>query len=193
MVNLILVILTGLIFISPSANYRDIHHNIIRTESDSIVKMQVELNVPDADLNELKIIGDSVEIPPFDIEVVLSKEAEAKLKKDKETVIVRADFSGVPIENLPKKYQDQLDEMGELFLLSHSIELTDSRLAEFRKMRFSKQLYDVLKNKDISVFVFVYSGRISTDSNLLDCEVLQDSMHKIGGKRFTLRGKLIND
>jgi len=191
MVNLILVILTGLIFTFSSADYRDIHHNIIRT--DSIVKMQVELNVPDADLNELKIIGDSVEIPAFEIEVVLSKKAEAKLKKDKETVIVRADFSGVPIENLPKKYQDQLDEMGELFLLSHSIELTDSRLAEFKEMRFSKQLYDVLKNKDISVFVFVYSGRISIDSNLLDCEVLQDSIHKIGGKRFTLRGTLIND
>jgi hypothetical protein len=140
----------------------------------------------------LKIIGDSVEIPFFEIELTLSKKAEEKLKADKESVIVSASFEGFlnGSEDIPEKYQDYI-EFGKLFLVSHEIELNNERLARFEKIKFPKELYDLLENKDIELLINVFSGRKSSIYNLLDCDILQDSMSNIKGKRFKIKGKLI--
>ncbi|MDD2636775.1 MAG: hypothetical protein PHW82_14885 [Bacteroidales bacterium] len=144
------------------------------------------------DTHYLITTGDSVEIPSFEIELKLSKKAETKLKNDNESVIVMAFFTGEPIENIPDKYKHKV-EMGELWLLSYPIELTDKRIAKFENLKFHKDLYDLLKNKDIRLLINVYSGRKSTDVNILDCEILQDNMSNINGKQFTINGKLISN
>ena len=190
--NLILIILTGLIFGCTSATNKNTKENSIQTKNDSTDKKQVDINTHDLDSNYLKIVGDSVEIPSFEIELKLSEKAEGKLKIDNESVIVMAYFSGEPIENIPDKYIDNV-EMDELFLLAYPIDLTDKRLAKFENLKFSKELYDLLANKDIRLLINVYSGRKSTDLNLLDCEILQDNMSNIIGKRFAISGKLISN
>lgn len=142
-------------------------------------------------LDYLKIVGDSVEIPFFEIELNLSKKAEEKLKTDNETVIVMAYFDGVVNpDNVPKKYKDKIFA-NKLHLLSYPIELADKRFARFENVKFSKDLYDLLEDKDIMLLINVFSGRKSTGDNLLDVDILQDYMSEIKGKKFTLKGKLI--
>jgi len=183
-------VLIGLLISCNESTQKNNSDSLAQTQIDSISKEKPKLIEQKQVLDYLKIIGDSVEIPSFDIELKLSQKAEKKLKNDNESVIVMAYFSGDPIENIPNKYVDNV-EMGELFLLSYPIELTDKRLAKFENIKFSLELYNLLANKDIRLLINVYSGRKSTNINLLDCGILQDSMSKIKGKRFTIKGKLI--
>ena len=181
--NLILIILTGILFGCNSANSKE-------TKENSTDKNQVEISTSDLDLKSLKIVGDSVLIPSFEIEILLNEKAEAKLKKENESVIVMAYFNGDPIEEIPEKYMDKV-EMDGLLLLASSIELTDKRIATFENLKFSKELYDLLANKEIQLLINVYSGRKSSDLNLLQCEILQDSLSNVIGKKITLKGELI--
>ncbi len=48
------------------------------------------------DTNYFKFIGDSVEIPSFKIKIKLNAQAEQKLKTDKESIIAKAIFHGIP-------------------------------------------------------------------------------------------------
>lgn len=82
---------------------------------------------------------------------------------------------------------------GEFAIGSREKELRSERVAKFEGIRFSKILYDSLVPKSMVVLINVYSGRRSTDVNLLDCGILQDSIHLVAGKRSLLKGKLIGE
>ncbi|NOR88113.1 MAG: hypothetical protein GQ527_10925, partial [Bacteroidales bacterium] len=124
---LILIILTGLIISCNSPTRKNNQENSNQTINDSINNKQAELNKPESDIDYLKVVGDSIIIPAFEIEVLLNEKAEEKLKLDKETVVVKAIFYGDPIENLPNKYHND-EVIGGVVLLSYPIELTDIRL-----------------------------------------------------------------
>jgi hypothetical protein len=142
----------------------------------------------------LKTNGDLVEIPSFEIELELSEKAEKKLTQDKESVIVAAYFTSRldDIAKIPEKYKDRL-VFDEMKLLTHTIELTDTRLAKFENLEFPKDLYDLLDDKDIDVLINVVSGKSSTKGNILDCAILSGHVSKIEGERFTLNGGLIGE
>ena len=161
-------------------------------KKNSIDKSAIELS-DSINTEYLKIVGDSVEIPYFEIELKLSDKAEKKLKTDNESIIVMAYFTYFQEDKIyPEKYKDNVDYSGELMLLSYPIELTDKRLAIFENVKFSKDLYDLFgENKDIDLLINVFSGRKSCEDNILDCTILQNPMSKIKGKRFTIEGKLI--
>ena len=139
--------------------------------------------------NYLKTDGDSLVIPSFDIEVSLSAKANAKLTNDKETVVVTAWFSGQPKDTTSKEYA----ESGEMFIQSARAELSNSRIAKFEGIKFSKASYDSLAGKDISVLINIFSGRRSTQDNLLDCAILAEKMSAVKGRKFILAGKLIGE
>ncbi len=139
------------------------------------------------DLGFLQIEGDSVLIPDFEIEVRLSPNAEKKLKDDKETVIVSAMFSGIPKDTTSEDYQ------GQIGIKNYNIELTGQRIGQFTKIKFHRSILDKLADNDIYLLINVYSGRRSTENNLLDCEILEDKMSVIKGKKFILKGKLIGE
>ena len=150
-----------------------------------IVKKDTSLNK----IGYYKIDGDSLIIPSFDIEVCLTQKANKKLKDAKETIIVSAYFIGQPKDTTSKEYL----ESGEMGIGSSERELSDSRITKFENIKFSKALYDSLADKDIQLLINIYSGRKSTDVNLLDCDILQDKMSNIKGKRFKIKGKLIGE
>ena len=137
----------------------------------------------------LKLNGDSVIIPSFEIEVSLSKKANEKLKTDKETIIVAAYFSGLPKDTTSKEYL----KTGEFNITSSERELTDGRIAKFEGIKFSRALYDSLADKNIELLINIYSGRRSTKDNLLDCDIFYDKMSNIKGKKITVKGKLIGE
>ena len=137
-----------------------------------------------------KIAGDSLVIPPFEIEVSLSQKANERLKKGKESIIVWAYFFGKPKDTTLKEYL----KSGGISLASTQIELTgDERVAKIENVKFSKSLYDSLADKDIQVLINVYSGRRSSPDNLLDCDLLEQKMSLVRDKKFTLKGKLIGE
>ncbi|MEP7255396.1 MAG: hypothetical protein ABI666_06445 [Ferruginibacter sp.] len=137
--------------------------------------------------SDIKFVGDSVEIAPFEIEVSLSDKAEEKLRKSKETIIVAAYFSGMPKDTT----LTSLTENGEWGLGSRELELHSERSAKFEQIRFSRSLYDSVAPKSMNVLINIFSGRRSTNVNLLSCDILQDSISAVGGKKFLLKGKLI--
>jgi hypothetical protein len=137
--------------------------------------------------NYYTFINDSVEIPPFEVELSLSQKAEAKLKEGKETIIVRAFFTGQPKDTSLREFQKH----GEIFITSSEKELFEARLAKFSGVRFSKKEYNSLSNKNISVTINVFSGRKFYQDNLLDIPAVFDSTSNIKGRKFLLQGKLI--
>jgi hypothetical protein len=145
-------------------------------------------------IDYLIINDESVIIPSFEIEIELSKTAEEKLFNDNESVIIAAYFTSQlnDIEKISKKYEDRLIR-NDIRILTYTIELTDTRLARFENLEFPKDLYDLLDNKDIHVLINVFSGRRSTNINLLYCAILSGPISKVREQKFILNGGLIEE
>ena len=95
-------------------------------KKDSIPEFKKEESKLVAVTDYFKVVGDSAEIPSFEIQVDLSEKAEKKLKNKKESIIVAAYFSGIPKDTT--KYMED----GEYAVGTHNIELTVSRTAKFQ-------------------------------------------------------------
>jgi len=137
--------------------------------------------------DSIKIVNDSIIIPEFVIKLELSEKAESKLKKDKESVIVQAYFSGIPKDTLNEDYE----KWGKIHIGGHNIELWNSKIASFKNIKISKQTFDELTDPNFEVLINVFSGRHSTTSNLLDCKIIQESIDSLKGKTHLIKGKLI--
>lgn len=132
--------------------------------------------------------GDQVVIPTFEIEVSSSEAAAKTLGNQKETIIVAAYFSGIPTD------EKDMDDVGMLPVLNKEIELSgDQRVARFEGLKFPRTIYEKLKDKDIELLINVFSGRKSSEDNLLDCGLLQVTAGQLKDKRFTLGCKLIGE
>lgn len=135
-----------------------------------------------------EVDGDSIVIPTFEIEVSNSPKVNQMLRSRKETVIVSAMFNGEPLNT-----QDR-DEIGMMPVLDHNIELTgNNRIARFEGLKFSRKQLGKLADKDINLLINVYSGRKSSQDNLLDCGFMEMKASGFGNKRFVLGCKLIGE
>lgn len=138
--------------------------------------------------NLYKMEGTEVIIPTFEIEVSNSLKANQTLTGQKETIIVAAFFSGEPMNEKDR------GEDGQMFIVNKEIELSgDNRIARFEGLKFPKATYAKLADKDISLLINVYSGRKSSENNLLDCGIMEDRASKFRNKRFMLGCKLIEE
>ena len=168
-------------FLSVScANQRDHKHSQIEKVTDTTLSNS-------NDSSYYRFSKDSVEIPPFQVELSLSENAEAKLKEGNETIIVRTFLTGQPKDTTTRDFQ----EHGEIFIASFEIELFEGRLAEFEGVKFSKKEYNLLSNKNVAITVNVFTGRRFYKDNLLDVSAVFDSASTIKDKKFSLKGKLI--
>ncbi len=134
--------------------------------------------------------GDSILLPSFEIQIELSKKAAKKISKDNETIIVQAYLSGTPKDSVTS---DLIDEMGEVNLGSPHVELTQPGTAKFRGVRVSKAAYSLLKDKDFQVLINVFSGRKSSELNLIECDILQEPVTVVKATKHVLKGKLIGE
>jgi hypothetical protein len=137
--------------------------------------------------DQFVFIGDSVILPEFEIEIKLSENAEKKLKTDKESIIVQAYFSGIPIDTTMADYI----KWGKISIGSYRIELFDKRIARFENVKISKDEFQLLSDKNFEVLINVFTGRRTTSSNLLNTDILQDGIETIKAKKHILKGKLI--
>ena len=105
----------------------------------------------------------------FAIDVRLSPAAAAKLAAAKETVIVSGDYFGLPAQGVP------VDMTGTLPLGRQTVELFGAGLARFDAANADPSRLKQVRDGDVHVLINVFSGRRSSDDNLLDCGIFQDS------------------
>jgi hypothetical protein len=136
---------------------------------------------------EYIVQGDSVVVPPFVVEVRLSDKANRQLAARQETVIVAAYLEGIPDRNSPAYRTKD----GGLGIAEARVELRAGRTARFTGIRFARQLYDQLADKDLNLLVNVFSGRRSSEDNLLKCTTIQEKISAVGGQTRVVTGHLI--
>jgi len=178
-------VLIGIFLISCS-NRQNSQNDPLKSDTTTSV---VKKDTPDTTHSEkfVEISGDSVLILPFEIAVTLSPKAEEKMKQGKETAIVFVFFTGTPKDSAAAHFEED----GSFFVTSARKEIVYGEVARFDSIKFSKEIYDQLADKDIDLGINVYSGRKSSENNLLDCESLFDKISYVVNKRFTIKCKLI--
>ena len=132
-------------------------------------------------------VGDSLQIPPFEIVLEVSEKAAQKLKKQQEAIIVDAMFTGVPTDTTSESYQME----GEIFVTECKKELTEAGTVKIEGVKFSKKQYAELRDKDIILLVNVFSARKSSEDNLLNCGIVSGKMSELKNQKFTVPCKLI--
>lgn len=143
-----------------------------------------------ANLSMYEMQGDSLIIPPFEIEVNSSAKTDQLLTKKKETIIVSAMFWSLPTDPQEKAK----GEDGMVAVLNTNIELKgNQRVARFEGLKFSKNLLPQMEDKDVNLLINVYSGRRSTQDNLLDAGIVEMKASEFGNKRLVLPCKLIDE
>jgi hypothetical protein len=66
-------------------------------------------------------------------------------------------------------------------------------MQDFKNVLVSKNAFDQLICKDFLVLINVYSGRKSSDLNLISCNILQKDISQVKSRNHILKGKLIEE
>src|SRR6187431_934849 len=91
---------------------------------------------------------DSITVPSFKIELILSDKAEKELKAKNESVLVGVEFIGTPEKKLDEKYKfEYYDENGQVTIGKRTIEITKAREIDFDSCKISKGVLELLKNE----------------------------------------------
>jgi hypothetical protein len=133
--------------------------------------------------------ADSVLIPSFEVEVVLSEKARERMLDPKESIIVFAEFTGEPHDTL----SEGVNETGQLMLTSVRMETYSPWIVKFENIFIPRKLYDRLLNKDFDVSVQIWTGRKTSEYNLLAGDLISGQISKIKGTRQKLNAKLIKE
>jgi hypothetical protein len=142
---------------------------------------------PSQKLGFYTLEGDSVVLPPFEIEVSLSPKAKDRIVDSNETIIIDVFLEGIPKD--PKKAH--LEEDGSFYVGSAKREIIYGQIARFDHLKFPKKLYDQLADKDADLTVNIYTGRKSSQNNLITGDFLSDKVSNVINRHFTLKQKLI--
>jgi hypothetical protein len=159
--------------------------------SQDILTKKTSLEKPDkASLKRIgfyTLNGDSVVVPPFEIEIALSPKAKERIVNSNETIIVDISLEGIPKDSSNAHFEED----GSFYVGSFKKEISYGQIARFDNLKFSRKIYDQLADKDVDLSVNVYSGRKSSSNNLLNVDFLSDKVSNIINRHFTLKGKLI--
>lgn len=142
-----------------------------------------------AQVGMYRMEGDSMVVPPFVVEVRLSDKASHELAVRKETIVVAAYLEGMPDRKDPDPFNRTKD--GVLRIAEARVELRTGRTAKFTGIKFARQLYERLDDKDLNLLVNVFSGRKSTEYNLLSCTTIQERISSVAGQTRVVSGHLI--
>lgn len=132
---------------------------------------------------------DSVLIPSFEVEIVLSEMAKDRLLNPKESIIVFAEFTGEPKDTI----SEGLNETGQLMLRTSMMELYSPWIVKFEDIFIPGKMFDRLLNKDFEVSVQIWTGRKTSEYNLLSGDLIYGPISKIKGTRQKLNAKLIRE
>jgi hypothetical protein len=139
--------------------------------------------------NDSLVDSDSILIPSFEVEIILSEKAKERMLNPEESIIVFVEFFGEPKDSI----NEGLNEEGQLMLRSTKMEINPPWVAKIDNIFISKIVYDRLKNKDFDVSIQIWTGRRSSEFNLLHGELIDGTISKLKGKRHKLNASLIGE
>lgn len=152
-----------------------------------------EVPVKSSDTTSIKKLGfytlkgHSVVVPPFEIEVSLSPKAKNRIVDSNETIVIHVFLEGIPKD--PTKAH--LEEDGSFYVGAAKKEIVYGQVARFDNLKFPKKIYDQLADKDVDLTVNIYTGRKSSQNNLITGDFLSDKTSNVINRHFTLKQKLI--
>ncbi|NZA27332.1 hypothetical protein H0E84_13150 [Luteimonas sp. SJ-92] len=111
----------------------------------------------------------------FEVQVELSDTARRALAAAGESVVVSADYFGYPTV---AAQQRELPGTGEGWLTLHEqkIELEGAGTATFAPVALDPGQLQLVERGRAQLLINVYSGRRSSEDNLLDCGTFQDAL-----------------
>ncbi len=118
----------------------------------------------------------------------MSPKAQAMLERGKETIMVAAYFYGTP----NKAGEKEADEMGQLHLGNSDHELAQAGTIAFDGDGFESDRMNLIQGEP-QVNINVYSGRHSSENNLIDCDFFEDAVSMAASKPIQLHCKLIGE
>jgi len=130
------------------------------------------------------------EFPGFTVNVTFSESAKKKLVESKETVIVAGYLSGNPKKGALKRY---VSEIGDVSLGTIEAEIAPGEIAKFGEVKLKEDARKQTDGADPQLLINVYSGRKSTQDNLLDCGIYEGSLESVQGKSIPIACKLIGE
>jgi hypothetical protein len=140
-------------------------------------------------IDSLRFENDSVTIPEFAIDLQLSEKTKEKLLIDKEFIIDRAIFSGIPKDTV----NEEFEKWGKVFICDNNVELWNSNIANFKAIKMARQNFNELIDSNYEVLINVFSGRRSVLTNLLDSDIIQENINFLKGKSHELEVKLLTE
>ena len=127
--------------------------------------------------------------PAFSVVVSLSPKAAARLANPKETILVTAEFYGVP-----KAEKQRMELQGRLDLApEQDVEIPSAGTAHFVGPRYDKTKLPLVEPGAPVVALEIVSGRHSSPDNLLDCSFFEDSLTLAASKPVAVSCKLIGE
>ncbi len=133
--------------------------------------------------------ADTVAGPSFEVVVSLTPAATARLANPKETIVVDAEFYGLPISAQQRAaLQGRLDVAPEQMQ-----EIPGAGAAKFAAPQYDKSKLSEVEGGVVGVAIEVYSGRGSSPDNLLACDFFEDTIALAASKPVAIHCKLISE
>lgn len=128
-------------------------------------------------------------IPTFKVEVTLSNTAAQAFAKSGETVIVAASFFADPKPGTAKR---DIDEIGQVDLGGRQVELHGAGTANFDGSAVARNKLHLIAGAP-QVNINVWSGRHTSQDNLLGCDMFQGSIAAAARKPVQLHCALLTE
>ena len=128
--------------------------------------------------------------PGFTVTLTYSQKAMQTLTSRKETVIVAGYLYGFPKQGTPKRL---VDEIGQVDLGEVKQEVAPGATAVFDAIKPDAALVKWVDNQGLQLLINVYSGRKSSQNNLIDCGLYEGPLKDVRGQSIPIACKLIGE
>ena len=136
-------------------------------------------------------LSSQVSFRGFRVSVALSEKAAQLLKRKRETVIIDGSFTGAPKQGALKQY---VPETGEVSLGDDvRAEVEPGSGASFDEVKLKRDALEQTDGQGPDLLINVFSGRRSSDDNLLDCEIYEGPLKGVQDKNIPIHCRLIGE
>jgi hypothetical protein len=137
-----------------------------------------------------KTAARDTELPGFSVKLTLSDKASKKLTNNSETIVVAGYLTCSPKQGTPERY---VGDEGEIWLGQVKAEVTPGKSAIFEHVELDQDALKWADKQGPQLLINVYSGRKSSENNLLDCGIYQGSLQAVQSRSIPISCKLIGE
>jgi len=124
------------------------------------------------------------------VKITYSQKAMNALVERKESVVVAGYLYSFPKPGTPRR---DVDEISQVDVGEVKGEIAPGAIATFGRVKLDQSLLKWVDKQGTQLLINVYSGRKSSENNLLDCGIYEGSLQAIQGRTITIDCKLIGE